>query len=555
MNVTRVPVVAMTLLALTTNLAPAIGSAEQTETKAESRIVSVGLFKNGLAVVKRRVPIPAAGVYRIEDVPVPVHGTFWIESDAVVETRVTDRMVETTLPANQRVDFQTHLAGHKVTVTFREGETPPVSGRVVEPGGARGDASWDRTYQRQRRHWGYGGESRQSDSGKTFLVLATEEGQAFIDSSMIASLRTDKRIETCKRRRPVLLLDAKKVEKSPAVVFVSYLTKGMAWAPSYHVDISDPQQLMLRQKAVLKNELADILEADIQLISGFPSIEFSHVISPLSLQTTWSQFFNQLAREVRPGHGSGRQMVTQQRVMSNVAASQPMPDMSAIPMGRGVDLHYQPIGKRTLKEGDSLALPVASGKAPYERIVEWIVPDTRDANGRFISDHRRRDDPEKYQDAAWDAVRFKNPLEFPMTTAPAMITANGHFNGQQLSYWTNSGETTTLKVTKALSIRTRHVQHEEKGQRDIVYLGGNDYRQVNVKGQLTVNNHRQEAVTLVIRRRFSGDLLEADGDPTCRLRVEGVYSVNKRNELVWELTLQPGKEKTYSYRYAVLVDH
>ena len=55
-----------------------------------------------------------------------------------------------------------------------------------------------------------------------------------------------------------------------------------------------------------------------------------------------------------------------------------------------------------------------------------------------------------------------------------------------------------------------------------------------------MNNHRQEAVTLVIRRRFSGDLLAADGDPTCQLRVEGVYSVNKRNELVWELTLQPG---------------
>ena len=315
MNVARVPVVAMALLALTPNLALAAGSAEQTETKAESRIVSVALFKNGLAVVKRRVPIPAAGLYRIEDVPVPVHGTFWVESDAVVETRVTDRMVETTLPANQRVDFQTHLAGHKVTVAFRNGETPPVSGRIVDLGAAQGDASWDRTYQRQRRHWGYGGNSRQPDSGKEFLVLDTEEGQAFIDSGMIASLRTEKRVETCKRRRPVLLLDATKVEESPAVVFISYLTKGMAWAPSYHVDISDPQQLVLRQKAVLKNELEDVVEADIQLISGFPSIEFSHVISPLSLQTTWAHFFQQLARRVQPGHGSGHQMVTQQRVM------------------------------------------------------------------------------------------------------------------------------------------------------------------------------------------------------------------------------------------------
>ena len=41
-----------------------------------SRITSVGLFKNGLAVVKRTVKLPGPGTYRIDDVPQPVHGTF-----------------------------------------------------------------------------------------------------------------------------------------------------------------------------------------------------------------------------------------------------------------------------------------------------------------------------------------------------------------------------------------------------------------------------------------------------------------------------------------------
>ena len=59
----------------------------------------------------------------------------------------------------------------------------------------------------------------------------------------------------------------------------------------------------------------------------------------------------------------------------------------------------------------------------------------------------------------------------------------------------------------------------------------------------------------MIRRRFSGDLLEADGDPETSLREEGVYSVNPRNELVWNLTLEPGKERTLKYHYEVLVQH
>ena len=63
------------------------------ETPVTSRIASVGLFKNGLAVVRREVSVPGPGVYRLDDVPEPVHGTFWIESDAVVRARTTVREV------------------------------------------------------------------------------------------------------------------------------------------------------------------------------------------------------------------------------------------------------------------------------------------------------------------------------------------------------------------------------------------------------------------------------------------------------------------------------
>jgi hypothetical protein len=244
--------------------------------------------------------------------------------------------------------------------------------------------------------------------------------------------------------------------------------------------------------------------------------------------------------------------VAQQRVAYNAPAPGGL-DLSAKPTGEGVDLHYQSIGARTLKEGDSVSLSIAAEKAPYERIVEWVVPDTRDENGRPIQEYQRQQDPDKYIDAAWDAVRFKNPFGFPMTTAAAMVVANGRFNGQRMSYWVNSGEETSLQVTKALSLRTRSVEREEQGQREIVYVGGHDFRKTTVKGELTVNNHRKEDVKLVIRRQFSGELLAADGEPKKSLREEGTYAVNPRNELTWSFTLKPGEERTLTYRYSVLV--
>jgi hypothetical protein len=142
-----------------------------------------------------------------------------------------------------------------------------------------------------------------------------------------------------------------------------------------------------------------------------------------------------------------------------------------------------------------------------------------------------------------------------MTTAPAAVFAKGRFNGQSMTHFVNVGEETTVRVNKALSIRTRSVEAEGEAGRDIVTWGGRTFRKVTVNGELAVNNHRNEEVKLVLRRQFTGELISADGDPKKILREEGVYSVNTRREMIWELTLKPGEEKTLKYQYTVLVYH
>ncbi len=74
-----------------------------------------------------------------------------------------------------------------------------------------------------------------------------------------------------------------------------------------------------------------------------------------------------------------------------------------------------------------------------------------------------------------------------------------------------------------------------------------------MSGELAVSNNRKAAAPLLVRRRFSGELVKADGDPKASLHAEGVYSVNKRNELLWTLTLKGGETKTLKYSYTVVV--
>ena len=78
---------------------------------------------------------------------------------------------------------------------------------------------------------------------------------------------------------------------------------------------------------------------------------------------------------------------------------------------------------------------------------------------------------------------------------------------------------------------------------------------MRVRGEVLANNHRAEAIDLQIRRRFSGELVEAGGSPGQRLLESGVYTVNKRNELVWTVTVPPGGETKQDYTYDVLVYH
>jgi hypothetical protein len=435
-------------------------------------------------------------------------------------------------------------------IYFKGGKLPPLTGTMMKLKPARAEEGAARDPAAR-----YSAEA--AAPSPRFLVLQMAKGRAYVEASEIAYVEAEGADDKVKRRQPRLLLTLGDTDKAQTRVAISYLTRGLSWAPSYRIDITDPKTLALEQQAVIKNELADLDGAEIKLISGFPSVQFANVTSPLSARTSWATFFQELnQRGWRDADALSNGIARQQVVMNNESPlwNDPNYRLSATPEGEGVDLHYHSIGTRTLAEGEALALRIAQGKASYERIIDWLIPDTRNEYGQPIDGRGRSDDGE---DSAWDALKFKNPFAFPMTTGPAQVTADGKFNGQRTSYWVNSGEETVLRVNKALSVRTRALEHEEQKNggdgRDLVWIGSRQFRKSTVEGEVAVGNHRAETIQLVIRRRFSGELVNAEGAPKTSLREEGVYSVNRRNELVWSLTLKAGEDKKLKYRYTVLV--
>lgn len=533
------------------------------ETPVTPQIDSVELFKNGVAVVRASFEVPQPGRYVWDEMPRAVHGSFWVESDGAVGIQSTSRMVEETDTTEAPTGvLQQDLAGQQVTVRLKSSPGTPeealdLSGIVwaIPPRDARrsGDPSLDDPFGSSRPMWSNPVATRIETPATTggFLVLEGAGGKRqYLDLSSIASVSASGPFAPAKRRveKPVMLFDVTAVPGDGGRLRISYLARGIAWAPAYQLDLTEPEFLKIRQNAVVRNELLPLQDTELRLVSGFPNIQFSHVDSPLWAGGSLAAFFQQLGQ----APGGGGPMTTQQLVTYNSVgpnAAPALPDLAEAG-NTGDDLHFESIGKRSLATGDSLSLEVASARSGYERVVEWVVPDPRDGQGRYLGVGPVPRD----EDQPWDALQFRNPFKFPMTTAPAMVTEGGRFRGQSLSQWVNPGQTTCLRITKALSIRAEYSEAEEEQEREVVWVGGNDFRRTKVKGSLLLHNSRGKEVTLSIRSSFSGDLLEADDKPASRLRTDGITSVNPRRELQWTLKLAPGEEKTLAFRYAVLVD-
>ncbi len=502
------------------------------ETLAKSKIISVGLFKNGLVVVKREVQINGAGVYRLDARPEPVHGSFWIESNAKVDVAVKMREIESPLLVEGGMRMQSDLAGKTVTLHFRNDKLGHITGKFVKlnpPTLPEGLAISERP-------------------SEQFWILQTAKGRLYVNPADIAMVQAEGADDKVIQRKPVLLLNVDKSAKKPTV-FISYLSHGLAWAPSYHVDISNPKSLSIEMAAIVRNEFADLADAEIKLISGFPSVEFANVSSPLTARTTWATFFQEVSSR-HSGHDDG--LMNQKLVLTNNAFTnfdavvRPKLNIDATPSGEGVDLHYEPIGKHSLLRDESMSLSVGKAKADFERVVQWTVGATPVA--KKLGGNRMHQ-----ADEMWDVLVFKNPFKFPMTTAPAMVVENGRFNGQRTANWTNVGEEANLRITRSLSIRTMSREQEDSKPNERVVADDRNYSKVYLKGELAMSNHRAQPVKLHIRHAIRGVISEIEGSPKLATREESLEDINRVHEALWTVTLNPGEERRLNYKYSVLV--
>ena len=482
----------------------------------ELSVSSASLFKNGYAVVVREAALGATGEYVIEDMPRAVLGTMWISATPGTK-------IESVIVTNQETTSERNVTSLDEMLTANVGKRLAfrVSDRVVE------------------------GELVSADGN--VIVIRTHSGTTAINKGAVYEVSSQgEMIWKVKSTTTKPVMKMRITAGRGAKLSIVSLERGLTWFPGYSLDISDSKKLRLVSKATILNDLADLPNIEVRLITGFPNVPFVGWWDPLTSRESVDQFTAQLMQM-----GTPEQLRERRDAFANQMGQLAAPrggfdesfNISPLPGISSEDLFFYRLPNINMKRGDRGYFILLAMESEYSHIYEWDIPD-RVNESRYVQQEDRPGD-------VWHSIKFKNNSQQPLTTGPATIFKNGEIMGQDSLLYTSVNAETTAKMNKALDVRAE--DFEEEIARVVLEqpIRGSWYDVVTLKGTLSITNSKTENIDLKITKELTGEMISSDGNPKVRTITRGLRAVNPRQMLEWQIPLKAGEKRTITYTYKV----
>ena len=532
------------------------GSAAESSAPAgvQTTLKRVALFKNGLGYFVHGGQLEAGKTQAlVGPFAAPVHGTFWVSAPtsaglgSVVARQVSVR--GETVTARDLGDLLRANVGREVSIWTSEGAAP-ITGAILSFAPDRPEVTpLGRSYQ-----MGAGGEDRSQiipwGRGE-YVLIQTKVGIIGLSAYNVARVSfPGKEISsTFRTDAPGAELEVSLGSpKAGDWIGVSYLAKGITWAPSYLIDISDPKTARLTAKAEIVNEAEDLCDTHVDLITGYPNLQFADVLSPMAKKTDLAGFLAQLSGQ-GPQPTAG---VMTQRVAANVLgyAGPPGPEYGAPMAGATVeDLFFYPMENVTLRAGDTGYYPLFTVSVPSAQIYQWTIPDYINPSEHYTQQPGR----DESREVVWHSIRLTNTSKIPWTTAPAETVKEGQVLGQDTLDYTPAQATGTVKITQAMSVKAEQTEIEVEREREAEKMYGGYFDRVTLQGRLQVANYKAEAICLEIEKTLSGDIKTTSVESKVVTLARGLTRMNPVRKLTWKVDLKPGETKEITYTYKALI--
>lgn len=529
------------------------------------QIKEVSLFKNGLGYFVCEV-IPPAGQTSFVIMPpaAATHGTFWLSYPEKVKVQsfaAKQEECQQTSQANSIPEILKANIGKKVRLVLgndKEVEgiiTYFAQGPINSPPDpyAVGSATTDIDARRN-----YRGGYEQTN----LMIVEKEGGQLCVNPHSIKSVEfigsTAEKNYTEKTKCYKLDIKLEKAADGQKLL-LSQLSKGITWAPSYIVDISDAEKAAISAKAEIINEACDLNDVTVYLVTGYPHLQFSDIISPLSLKENLAQFLMSLSKgESERGdiRGLRSNIMSQSIAYAREARSgETMPAYGTAAEGTAAeDLFFYPLKKIHLSKSQVGGFPLFTESVPYKHIYKWDIPDYTSEDEYYRRRQRGEErEKEEKEEEVWHCIKLENKGKTPWTTAPAQTVKDGFILGQDTLNYTPTEGKSTLRITRAVNVKAEQAELETERKREAARFYGDPYDLVTVEGKLAVTNMQPKDISLEITKNLSGELKSSQPQATIEKLAKGLKAMNASLKLTWTLDLKPAERKELNYTYEVYV--
>jgi hypothetical protein len=484
-----------------------------------AKVVGVSMFKNGYAVVTRQFDVDASGTTNLGFIPASSIGTLWFSTTGGAQlktvTATTMQSNATTILGNLDQILAANV-GKVLRLTYRQGEAgyPSVKGKLLAISGE-------------------------------LIVLETPAGQQVLSKVGIQKITPEggKLVFSTNYSAATRVVQFKTTGKGK--IQMLSLERGISWTPGYAIELIDDKELKVVSKATITNDLSDLVNLDVRLITGFPNLPWAGVLEPfLSGSPTNGPLLG-------GGFGGGGQapaaMMTQNRAAKEAVMADFSLGMSAPADASGEqkeDLFFYKYPKVSLKTGDRGYYILFEAKSPYKTLFTADLPDSTSPDSTY------RGLPDGPADV-WNTLQFRNASGQPLTTSIATAFSKGDIVGQGMLNYTPANADAELQINKSLDIRVEATEEELSRQRGAIKYFNSEqplYDLVTLKGVIEIRNDKNKEVKLRIRKQLSGEILEAETAEVAKT-AKGLKAVNPNATLTWNPTLSPGKSLKLNYSY------
>ena len=495
---------------------------------------AVIIFKNGLGFFVREGTVSFNNRWALtEEVPSATLGSLWIgSSDCELEEVIAFKEdVKKQEEAVSIAELLSANTGKKVVIKYGEeiieGTIKSVpenrEGEVIDP------------------YSSYPLETAQA----TAVIISTASGDVVLNKSSITNIKFP---EGCNSN----FFDKEKIKKlkfksagdnSTGHIKLSYLQKGITWAPSYLVDIENEDKARIIMKATVVNDIEDLEDVEVFFVVGYPNFMFANMLSPMTLDENITQFIQSLNRGGSDYDAFSNVMT--QSVTFNVPGESDVSEYGYtvsedISSSSEEDLFLYNKKGLTLKKGERGYYIITSADVDCRHIYEWKIPDTMEQN--------------KELEQVWHSIKLVNSTGSPWTTAPAFVVNGEKPISQDIINYTPPGTDTNLKLTVATDIKTDRKEFEADRERDVKIVDNYyHYDLVTVQGELYIKNSKNKDVTLEIEKKLKGDVIEASHKGKTTKVAQGLEGVNFNSVINWEIPVKSGEKIKVTYKYKVYI--